>query len=132
MRSALWPDADFVGLMSEIEAYLVKTSELIAAAFVAEEGAGTAGFIELSVRPFSDGCESMPVPHVEGWYVRPQDRGRGVGRALMAAAEEWSRARGFVELASDADLSNVASQLVHEAIGFQEVDRLVKFRKALK
>jgi len=102
------------------------------AVFVAEgDDASLVGFIELSVRAFSDGCDSMPVPHIEGWYVEPGERGRGVGRALMRAAEEWSRTRGFTELASDSELDNDAAQLAHARCGFEEADRLVKFRKKL-
>ena len=129
MRAALWPDADPAALTQEAVAYLDGTSQMIAAAWITTDGLG---FIELSIRPFSDGCDSMPVPHVEGWYVEPAARGQSVGRALLAAAEEWCRAKGFMELASDSELANTGSLRAHAACGFQEVDRLVKFRKILR
>ena len=132
MRASLWPHADVTGLRDEVAAYLDRASGTVAVAFVADDERGErVGFVELSIRPFSDGCDSAPVPHIEGWYVAPHARRAGAGRALMRAAEEWSRARGFVELASDAELDDVASHQAHAAIGFEEVDRLVKFRKAL-
>lgn len=133
MRARLWPDADVVELTRETHAYIAGSAEtIIAAAFLAEDDrAIPLGFLELAVRAFSDGCDSMPVPHVEGWYVEPFARGRGVGRELMRAAEDWARTHGFTELASDTEVHNIASQHAHEACGFEEVDRLVKFRKAL-
>jgi aminoglycoside 6'-N-acetyltransferase I len=84
------------------------------------------------MRAFSDGCDSMPVPHVEGWYVEPFARRRHVGSALMQAAENWARERGFAELASDTEPWNDASLAAHARIGFQETERLVKFRKVLR
>ncbi len=73
----------------------------------------------------------MPVPHIEGWFVNESARASGVGRALMDAAEAWCSEHGYTELASDTELLNVPSQLAHEKLGFEEVDRLVKFRKKL-
>jgi aminoglycoside 6'-N-acetyltransferase I len=134
MRKRLWPDADLSELAAETRAYVVDVStSMLDAAFIAEaENAETLGFIELSIRAFSDGCDSMPVPHVEGWYVEPAARGHGVGRALLRAAEDWARARGFTELASDTETHNVDSQAAHAKCGFEEVDRIVKFRKTLR
>ncbi len=131
-RRDLWPEADAGELANEARAFLATgTQPTLTAVFVADDGSSPVGCIELSIRPFSDGCESMPVPHVEGWYVEPRARGRGVGRALVQAAEGWARALGFTELASDAELSNEASQRAHAGCGFEETERLVKFRKRL-
>lgn len=132
MRGKLWPYAG-QELARETRDFLKGTPlPHITAAFIAQDAAGSAlGFLELAVRSFSDGCESMPVPHVEGWYVEPSARGRGVGRALMRAAEAWSTERGYTELASDTELANVASLRAHERCGFQEVERLIKLRKPL-
>ena len=133
MRGRLWPEADAADLAREAHAFAAGTAQaVLAAAFVADGGDATlGGFIEIAVRPFSDGCDSMPVPHVEGWYVEQNVRGCGVGRSLMSAAEAWARARGFSEIASDTEVHNVASLRAHEACGFEEVDRLIKFRKPL-
>ncbi len=133
MRTRLWPDADAHEMTSEALAFAAGTKvATLDAVFLAEGAEATpVGFIELAVRAFSDGCDSMPVPHVEGWYVEPAVRGQGIGRALMRAAEEWSRARGFTELASDSELHDDAAQRAHVRCGFEEVDRLVKFRKRL-
>jgi aminoglycoside 6'-N-acetyltransferase I len=55
----------------------------------------------------------------------------GIGRKLLRAAEEWARQQGCIEMASDALLENELSQRVHEALGFEEVDRCVRYRRTL-
>ena len=50
----------------------------------------------------------------------------------MEAAENWSRSLGLAELASDSDFNNELGQRVHLALGFQQVGRIVQFRKSLK
>lgn len=133
MRARLWPETDPRGLADEARAFIAGRTVIgLTVVFIAvSEEAVPVGFLELFVREFSDGCDSMPVPHVEGWYVEPDARGKGNGRRLMRSAERWARARGFTELASDAEISNDASLRAHARCGFEEVERLVKFRKAL-
>lgn len=133
MRGRLWPDADVAALAAEAQAFVARNgNSLLDAVFLAEDDAAQAlGFIELHVREFVDGCDSMPVPHIEGWYVEPFARGTGVGRALVQAAETWARDRGFTELGSDALAENEPSQRAHAACGFAETERLVMFRKPL-
>ena len=121
-----------------VDAFLSGTphDELVAAeVFVCERPAiqgqpRLAGFLELSVRNYAEGC-SGPAPYVESWYVEPDARAQGVGRRLMEAAERWARERGYTELASDAELENRGSHRAHAALGFQEVERAVHFRKPL-
>jgi aminoglycoside 6'-N-acetyltransferase I len=132
LRLKLWPDADAGELSAETHAFLDgRRVPAIDAGFLAVEDCIPAGFVEIAIRPFADGCRSQPVPHVEGWYVEPFARGRGIGRALLAAAEAWARARGFNEMASDSEVQNEASLAAHGACGFAETERLVKFRKEI-
>jgi aminoglycoside 6'-N-acetyltransferase I len=134
LRHRLWPHADPDELVAETRAFIPGTATpLIAAAFFAEDSSEhkVLGFIELSIRPFADGCDSRPVPYVEGWYVEPAARKAGVGRALMNAAEAWARDLGFSELASDTEIENAISLAAHLRCGFVETERLVNLRKAL-
>lgn len=131
MRAALWPDADPSELAHETVKHFagVKAADEI---FVAEDVSGRLlGFLELSLRVYAEGCASSPVPFVEGWYVTAEARHTGVGRRLVEAAENWSRLRGFTEMGSDASLVNDMSHAAHEALGFEEVDRIVCYRKTL-
>lgn len=133
MRKRLWPEAEMLDLSNETVQFVSDPLKShLDAAFIAESDEGAAlGFIEITLRAFSDGCDSMPVPHIEGWFVNPTARQAGVGRALLEAVEAWCVEHGFNELASDTELLNVESQRAHESLGFAEVDRLVKFRKIL-
>lgn len=119
MMRALWPDAGSYDFDDEI-------------VFVCEkQDGGLGGFISVSVRPWADGCESEPVAYIEGWWVAPELRKIGVGRALIAAAEQWAKSRGFCEIGSDTTLDNVGSIAAHQALGFEPTEQLQLFRKRL-
>lgn len=129
MRTTLWPAE---GHAAEIEEFFRAATAALAAVLVAERDTGAlCGFIELGLRPYAEGCESSPVPFVEGWYVDADVRRQGVGAALVRAAEEWARSRGFREIASDVELENDGSISAHRALGYEEVSRLVCFRREL-
>src|SRR6266581_5843942 len=101
--------------------------------FVAERKDGSvAGFVEVGSRPYADGCDTSPVGYIEAWYVDPDVRGTGYGRALLEAAEDWARRQGYSEMGSDARLDNELSHAAHRRAGYAEVDRVVQFRKAIK
>ena len=93
---------------------------------------GLAGFIEVGLCSHADGCDpATRVGYVEGWYVDARHRGHRIGAPLLAAAQDWTRGHGCVEMASDTWIDNVVSQQVHEALGFEVVDRCVHYRKRL-
>lgn len=89
------------------------------------------GFAELSIRAYAEGCNSDRVAFLEGWFVAPEARLRGVGGALISASEEWARSQGCSEFASDTELDNRDSAAAHLAIGFTEVGSIRCFRKVL-
>ncbi len=130
-RADLWPEAtreQHDAELSEMLTHAANTSDIL----VAESGAEVVGFVEVSLRSHADGCDPrQPVIFIEGWYVLPAFRRRGVGRALIAAAEDWGRARGCIEMASDTWIDHEVSQRAHEAIGFSVVDRCVHYKKTL-
>lgn len=128
MRRQLWPGGSAAEHRAEMRD-LASRREF--AAFMAREGAAAVGFAEVYVRPFANGCTSRPVPFLEGIWVSPGARSRGVGSALLLAVEAWSRQRGFTELGSDALLENEAAHRVHASWGFAETERVVYFRKPL-
>jgi aminoglycoside 6'-N-acetyltransferase I len=131
MRHALWPEAAERDLSREAQAYFDGGSSL-QAVFLGEATSGEPlGMLELSLRSVAEGCRTTPVPCVEGWYVIPEARRVGMGRSLMAAAETWARDRGYTEIASDALIDNLVSERAHLALGFEEVERAIHFRKEL-
>ena len=131
LRRELWPGTDG-DHASEIARFLAGDArEPLAVLLAEDEGARIVGFIELSIRAYAAGCVTDRVAFVEGWYVGPDARRRGVGRALIAAAEAWARAQGCSELASDAELNNESSAAAHVASGFVETGLVRCFRKEL-
>lgn len=128
MRNALWPGD---GHAEEIEAWFAGPNPAAEVFVVEREDGSLAGFLELDTRPYAEGCPSSPVPFIEGWYVDPDVRRKGFGAALVRAAETWARDHGFTEIASDVLLDNVDSQAAHKALGYEEVERIVCFRREL-
>lgn len=133
MRRSLWPDEDAGDLAREASKFVRDGAALgLAAVLVSEDPeGGLTGFVEIGLRDYADGCSSSPVPYIEGWYVVLEARRKGVGRSLIAAAESWSIERGHTEIASDALLDNLQSERAHKALGFEEVERAIRFRKTL-
>lgn len=133
MRHALWPDCPPENSRGELPGFLDGRDEAgqPCAAFVAVQDGVAVGFVEATLRPTADGCSTTPVGFLEGWYVEPEHRRTGVGRALARAAEHWARGRGCTEMASDTDLANLLSQEAHGRLGYAQVERVVRFRKDL-
>ncbi|HEX5136539.1 MAG TPA: GNAT family N-acetyltransferase [Planctomycetota bacterium] len=134
LRAALWPTGSAAEHRAELARILDgrPRSTLPLVAIVAEAGATLAGFVEVGLRSHADGCDpGGPVGYVEGWYVAPSQRRRGIGRALLRAAEAWCRAQGATEIASDTWIDNLPSQRAHEALGFEARNRCVNYRKHL-
>lgn len=131
MRTALWPaggDGEHAADIAELLANAGETINLIA-----RDADGAAlGFAEAALRrDYVNGCKTSPVAFLEGIFVTPEARGRGVARALVSAVEEWARERGCTEFASDAAPDNFSSLDMHRALGFEETQRVVFFRKVL-
>jgi aminoglycoside 6'-N-acetyltransferase I len=63
--------------------------------------------------------------------VVAEHRSRGVGRALVASAEDWARRMGCREFASDTEADNALSAAAHRALGFEQVVVQRCFRKQL-
>ena len=131
MRKILYPNS----APEEVDEWLESEHGTLlvgVAVFVADRGDGClAGFVEIALRNYAEGCVTTPVAFLEGWYVDPDVRRRGVGAWLVKAAEDWARARGLEEIASDTTLDNAVSREAHLALGFEEVERQICFRKAL-
>jgi aminoglycoside 6'-N-acetyltransferase I len=129
MRKALWEDCPDEQQVREMGEILAGDREEV---FVAgRPGGGLCGFVEAALRSRAEGCDSTPVGYIEGWYVDEDARRLGIGRALVDAAEAWAKSKGYRQMASDAELWNDVSHRAHGAIGYQEVARLVLFKKDL-
>jgi len=130
LRDGLWPQPRDLQL-GEMAAIAAEPRRY--AAFVAYgHDREPVGFAEAALRTdYVNGAQSSPVAFLEGLYVAPRARRRGVGRALVGEVCRWARALGCREVASDALLGNEASQAVHRALGFAETERVVFYRMPL-
>jgi aminoglycoside 6'-N-acetyltransferase I len=138
LRVALWPGESPAALAAEAARFFASPQHgpgaMPEAVLVATAGVSPSlvvGFAEVSRRAYAEGCETSPVGFLEGWYVVPNRRRQGVGRALVAAAERWATALGCTEFASDALAENTESAVAHRALGFEEVEVIRCFRKPL-
>ncbi|KVE35481.1 aminoglycoside 6'-N-acetyltransferase [Burkholderia sp. TSV86] len=131
LRHALWPHASNAEHARDIAAQLDAPHRY--ACFVAVAPAEQPlGFAEIAVRNDAvNGCHTSPVLFLEGVYVDPSLRRRGIARSLIAAAAAWGATRGCSEFASDAPIDNAASYALHRALGFDETERVVFFRRTL-
>lgn len=131
MRQSLWPHHGVDAHSADVIAYLANPRG--SATFIARDQAGQpAGFAEASLRrDYVNGTKSSPVAFLEGIYVEPAFRRSSVARLLVQAVEAWARLQGCTEFASDADIANTASHQMHAALGFEETQRVVFFRKLL-
>ncbi len=129
LRHSLWPHHSPAELDQEI---IQMFCDERAKTLVAETSTGRlCGFIEVALRDTAEGCTSHPVGYIEGWFVDPERRGRGIGRRLAEAGEAWARERGCTEMASDTSPDDSDSPSVHAAIGYDRVGVVLHFRKAL-
>ena len=130
MRVALWPDG------SQAEHLLAMADTLGRGHYVrlAVTAAGSAvGFVEAARRvDCVNGTTSSPVAFLEGLYVEPGSRRQGVARVLVESVVTWALAQGLSELASDSLLENVPAHAAHRALGFEETERVVYFRRVLR
>lgn len=127
LRVALWPDADQDEVAEEIPAWLEDGDPRLFSVVVDREDGRLGGYMECSLRLQAEGCLSSPVAYIENWYVDEDLRRQGISGQLLEAVGRWARYRGCAEIASACVLGNDIGEAVHEALGFEEVDRLIHY-----
>lgn len=130
LRKSLWPQFDEQRHRSEVARIVNDPSKAAAFVCVGRDGC-LYGVVEASLRDTAPGCASTPVGYLEAWYVEADRRRQGIGRELVAAAEDWARANGAREMASDTRRDNRPSLSAHKRLGYREVGGVVHFRKDL-
>lgn len=133
LRAQLWGSESIEEHRAEVEGLLAAPYRDRAAFVAIGDGGEVVGFAEAAIRrDYVNGCDTSPVAFLEGIYVLPDHRHAGVARTVCRAVEEWGQAAGCTELASDADVANGESRAFHAAIGFDETERVVFFRKPIQ
>jgi GNAT superfamily N-acetyltransferase len=64
-----------------------------------------------------------PVAQLTALVVPPEQRGRGVGRTLVAAAEQWARAQRADKLVVTTALHRADAPRFYERLGFEHTGR---------
>ncbi|HEX2033728.1 MAG TPA: GNAT family N-acetyltransferase [Chloroflexota bacterium] len=84
------------------------------AVLVAVEGEAVVGFVRVGL--YGEG----PLPaRIETLFVAESHRGAGLGRALMAAGEEWCVERGAAEVGVEFIARNSDARQVYERLGYR-------------
>jgi ribosomal protein S18 acetylase RimI-like enzyme len=86
-------------------------------ALLAEEDDRAVGFVFCVL-----GDRGRQTAHVTDIYVRPEARGRGIGRALLAELVEPARNAGLAHVSLEVLMRNTEARRLYERLGFAPVD----------
>lgn len=123
----MWSDTT----LAELETSFVELiSNENAACFIKCVAGKPVGFAQCQLRyDYVEGTETSPVGYLEGIFIQEEFRHQGFAKELLQACEQWARDKKCAEFASDCELNNTDSLKFHLAMGFDEVNRIICFRK---
>lgn len=125
---ALWPENNTIDSFLQERAANILENEFL---YLIDDN--PVAFMSLSLRhDYVEGTSSSPVGYLEGIYVKPEFRNKGIARELIEYAKKWSVQNGCAEFASDCSLDNEISRVFHNKIGFTEANKIVCFTMQLR
>jgi len=138
-RDAVTADAPALSLLAEQLGYTVspeRAAERVARlaapdrrVIVATDGAGrVVGWTTVRV---TEHLHSDPHVEISGFVVEKDARGMGVGRALMAEVERWTREQGLSTVRLHANVTRTGAHAFYRALGFVTTKEQLAFRKEL-
>jgi GNAT superfamily N-acetyltransferase len=99
------------------------------AVFVAEVDGRVAGWIDVAERrPLQEGRSA----EIGGLVVTSDLHRTGLGRALVAAAEQWAAGRGLASMTVRSRATRDGAHAFYRGLGFEDVKTSLVFRKALE
>lgn len=121
-------------MLSELDADFAETvRNKDAVCFIKYVGDIPVGFAQCQLRhDYVEGTHSSPVGYLEGIFVVPEHQHKGYAKELLHECELWAKEKGCSEFASDCELDNTNSFNFHIAMGFEEANRVICFRKDLR
>jgi len=123
----LWPNHEFDEMKKSLEKNSEETHQKF---FLCVFDDLPIGFIHASLRfDYVEGAHSSPVGYIEGVYVLPEFRKKGISRALTQQAENWAKEKGCLQMGSDMEEENQMSYAYHMGVGFKEANRVICFIK---
>jgi len=112
--------ADRLGYLLERDGEIVLVAELVPGEVVGWVHGSEQLLLESGRR-----CELL------GLIVDARHRGRGVGRRLVAAVEDWAAARGLDQIAVRSNVARTESHPFYERLGYARVKTQHSYRKSL-
>lgn len=90
------------------------------------------GFAHCALRnEYVEGTKGGRVGYLEGIYVLPEYRLKGIGSELVSRCEDWAKDKACREFASDCEIENMGSCKFHLKTGFKEANKIVCFTKRI-
>lgn len=130
LRQKLWPRCPEEEHLAEMKAFLLEPEKYRQLLVIVDET--PVGLLEASIRnDYVNGTSTSPVGYIEGLFVASDFRKQGVAAQMMSDIEQWFLQKGCCEMASDTDVDNQISIAAHKAMGFEETERAVFFRKEI-
>ncbi|EST12582.1 aminoglycoside 6'-N-acetyltransferase [Sporolactobacillus laevolacticus] len=130
LEMKLWPDHTKEDLLAECRKQLHSDQNVH---YLIRNKNDYIAFIHVSIRnDYVEGANSSPVGYVEGIFVEKEFRMLGLAKKLIAAGEEWAKAKGCRQMGSDTELANQSSLNFHIQTGFSEANRIISFIKDIK
>lgn len=87
------------------------------AVLAAEEDGVVVGFVH--ARTVTDYYTQSPIGHVSDLVVAPEAEGKGVGEALVQAAQAWARCRGYRMMQLYVLPGNAGARRLYERMGYR-------------
>lgn len=132
LRTQLWSGTTYFNNWAEALLILEEADDERAIFVVIDEQDRVCGFVEASLLYKQvKGGSAPPVAYIDGLYVQEVRRREGLGAYLMIAIQTWARERGCTEISSDGAFGDVRSEMFHAALGFEQTERVVHYRKKL-
>jgi GNAT superfamily N-acetyltransferase len=129
--AALSGELGYPSTAEEIEARLrAIEARPEARAFVAADAQGAIlGWVHVYGRYH---LESDRTAEIGGLVVASECRSRGVGRALMGAAESWAREHGFAQVRLGSNVQRADAHRFYERLGYTVSKSHYRFQKSVR
>jgi len=127
MAIKMWDDNTLSEMANSFDELIASDN---AACFIKYVEGKAIGFAQCQLRTdYVEGTDSSPVGYLEGIFIEEAYRKCGYGKELLEECEKWAKKKKCTEFASDCELENEDSLHFHIAMGFEEANRIICFKK---
>lgn len=125
----MWDDSTISELESGFSELIIDENAVCFIKYVEDK---PVGFAQCQLRhDYVEGTETSPVGYLEGIFILEEFRHQGLAKELLQECEKWAKGKKCSEFASDCELDNTDSLKFHLAMGFEEANRVICFRKEI-